>query len=597
MPAERSDGAQMIHFRNRLSGAVCLSLVLGAGLPAARAQDALERNTPPRAEATGSALAIGGEDYGSADPTPLGVDIRGITLIGRAEAVTPGAAPGIRIGRVPDAPTAALQATLRPWLGRPLSLEEIARIQAAIAQVYRDAGFPFVSVTIPPQEVTTGTLHLRVIEFRMGDVRVEGAARSDPARVRAGIRAPRGGRIDAPALEQDLSWLNRILNRRAEAVFAPGESPGLSDLKITLDEGRPVQVHLGAASTGARDTGLERRYLGVDAWFPRLGDLTLAYQVTGSTDAWEEPAKLFPETGDFALYASHSARLVLPTGPRQALEVAPNYVASRQSGGPFITFENTTLEVPVTWRSALSNIAPGLPGDIGIGIAAKRLHRKTFFGNLPIAEGDARLIQLALDWSHRFPDALGSTAVSLSFKAGPANGPGVSSPASWAAFTNGRVADAGHAYVGFSVQRQTRLGQGWTLSNSISGQLAGKPLPDTERMGLGGLYATRGYFGDDASADSGIVIRNELRMPPFSPSALTGHGGQDVMSPFLFLDAATGQDHASGETPGLASIGAGFDYDYGQTLTSSVVAAWALSDGAVTRADDFSLQARLTLRF
>jgi len=593
----------MTFLRHRLAAAARLSLTAAAcalALPAvAPAQDALERNRPPRAEVPGQALAIDNTDYGAADPTPLGVDIAGISLIGQDEPVGAGARPGIRVGAVPAAPRAALQAALRPWLGRPLSLEQITRIQGAIAQVYRDAGYPFVSVTIPPQEVTTGTLTLRVIEFRMGEVRIAGAERSDPARVRAGIRAPRGGRIDATALEQDLSWLNRILNRRAEAVFAPGESPGLSDLKITLDEGRPVQGHAGVSTTGASDTGHDRWFVGVDAWFPALGDTTLAYQITGSSDAWKDPAKLIPETGDFARYVSHSARLVLPTGPRQALEIAPNFVASRQPGGPFITFENTTLELPVTWRSALSNLFPGAPGDIGIGIASKQLHRRTFFGNFPIATAEARLIQVSVDWNHRFVDAAGFTDIDLALKAGPAEGPGVSSPATWAAFSNGRLDDAGHAYLGFSIRRQTRLSRGWSISQTLSGQFAGRPLPDSERIGLGGLYATRGYFGDDGSADSGLVIRNELRMPPLSPGAAfgAGQGGQDLLSPFLFADAGIGKDHDSGAVPRLASVGAGFDYEFGQAISSSVVAAWTLRDAAVTQAGDFNLQARLLLRF
>ncbi len=38
-------------------------------------------------------------------------------------------------------------------------------------------------------------------------------------------------------------------------------------------------------------------------------------------------------------------------------------------------------------------------------------------------------------------------------------------------------------------------------------------------MSLGGLlYATRGYTLDDATADTGLVWRNELRARPPSPS-------------------------------------------------------------------------------
>ncbi|MFX5085227.1 POTRA domain-containing protein, partial [Acinetobacter baumannii] len=61
-----------------------------------------------------------------------------------------------------------LRAALSGFIGQPLSMALIADAQAAIAGVYREASHPFVSVSIPPQEVTAGTLTLRVIEFALG---------------------------------------------------------------------------------------------------------------------------------------------------------------------------------------------------------------------------------------------------------------------------------------------------------------------------------------------------------------------------------------------------------------------------------------------
>ncbi|WP_445082816.1 ShlB/FhaC/HecB family hemolysin secretion/activation protein [Chelativorans sp. YIM 93263] len=54
-------------------------------------------------------------------------------------------------------------------------------------------------------------------------------------------------------------------------------------------------------------------------------------------------------------------------------------------------------------------------------------------------------------------------------------------------------------------------------SGAFSGILAGQPLPDTERLSLGGYYATRRYDFDDVSVDRGFVWRNGLRAPTVSP--------------------------------------------------------------------------------
>ena len=59
-------------------------------------------------------------------------------------------------------------AALAPFIGAPLSAHEVAALQAAVAGVYRSFGFPFTSVTAPPQEITTGVLQLRVLTFSAG---------------------------------------------------------------------------------------------------------------------------------------------------------------------------------------------------------------------------------------------------------------------------------------------------------------------------------------------------------------------------------------------------------------------------------------------
>ncbi|OYW30838.1 MAG: hypothetical protein B7Z45_11040, partial [Azorhizobium sp. 12-66-6] len=162
---------------------------------------------------------------------------------------------GIRIGAIGDISRPALEQALSPFIGRPLSRKLISDIQAAIAKVYREAGYPFVSVTLPPQEVTSGVLTLRVVEFRTGAVKVSGAEAGTDADLAGRVRAAPGQRISADALDEDLAWLNRYPYRSVNGVFAPGDDLGLSTLTLEVTPQKPWQAFAGWSNTGTHSTG------------------------------------------------------------------------------------------------------------------------------------------------------------------------------------------------------------------------------------------------------------------------------------------------------------------------------------------------------
>ena len=159
------------------------------------------------------------------------------------------------------------------------------------------------------------------------------------------------------------------------------------------------------------------------------------------------------------------------------------------------------------------------------------------------------------------------------------------------------MTQASYAYLGGSLAHRMDLPVGGPLGLSwgtdLTGQLAFNPLPDTERLALGGMQAARAYQIEDASVDTGAVWRNELRFAGIQLSPGLG----DRLSPYVFADLAAGTDIFSGRSTTLASAGIGLDYNVGRYLSASLAAGWALLDAQRTRAGDFALHARLTARF
>ncbi|MBO6539858.1 MAG: ShlB/FhaC/HecB family hemolysin secretion/activation protein [Rhizobiaceae bacterium] len=561
----------------------------------AHALEAIERNVPPAPVRSGASITIDNANSGSADETRFGVDVAGIVLIGANSGVG-GFGAGVTVANVENAPQAALQARLAPYLGRPLSLALISQIQTEVVSVWRDAGFPFVSVTIPPQEITAGVLTLRVIEFRAGNITVSGADGSHAERIARSVRAKKGDRLDSRELSEDLNWLNRVGKRRVAAVFSPGAEAGVSDLELAVTTGNNPGFYAGWTNNGARATGLHRIFVGTSFWVPALNDLSFTYQLTGSLDLWANPARIIPVTGNYAGYVSHSARLVLPTTPRQALEISPNLVATREMTSATIAIENTTFEIPVIYRTAVSNIVPGVfAGDIYGGVEFKKLYRNTFFSGAFAGYGEAGVFQLVFGWAHGLEDRHGRTDFDFSVRLNPGGVVGGNTSANWATFSNGRVTNVNYAYLRGDISRQTRLPRDFAWNSRIFGVLSGQALPDTERLGLGGLGAVRGYGVDDATVDTGFVWRNELRFPTFSPLGSVGNlGVNDALSTFVFGDFGYGVNLSTGAATTIGSLGAGFDYSVGGHLNATLVAGYALANAALTRAGQVHIQAQVT---
>jgi hemolysin activation/secretion protein len=583
--------------RHPLSAGFAAALVLlpALSLPAF-AQSALERNLPAATVPGPAAISVGEADYGQGDDTPLGVDVAGVRLIGQDEAVPTHAVRGVSIGNVPGIDVQAARTALSPFVGRPLTRALIVRMQRELAGVWRAAGFPFVSVTVPPQEITAGMLTLRVVEFHAGKVSVEGTA---VERNLAGqVRLVPGDRIDAGALEEDIDWLNRNPYRHVEGVFAPGDATGASDFTLKVTEDRPWSVFAGYANTRSDATGRDRWTLGAGAWIPELNDMTVSYRFTRSGEVWHggDPGSLDVSRPG---YLSHAARLDLPTGARQALSIAPNYVRTNElvAGTPF-SFDNQTFELPILYRSAISNLLPGRYwGDIYFGVEPKWVRRTTAFGGVEVASGKVGLFNLVLGWAGDFNDAYGNTVIDARIKANPGGVVDNNTNAGWAAFTGGRVTDATYVTGGVDVTRTTDLSHGFFWVSQFSGLVANQALPDTERLGLGGFYAVRGYDNDDGAADTGLVWRNELRLPTFSPLAGTLAGLSDSASPFVFVDFGHGYDFAAHDHTTLASTGIGLDYTIGRNLTANLAGAVALNDAVDTESGDWTFNASVRIAY
>jgi hemolysin activation/secretion protein len=584
---------QRVRSSARHGSGICCALIMACTVAIAPDDIAqaqvVERNLPPEPPRRASAIKIGTDDLlRSDDATPLGVNVQAIVLIGANAGAKPvSGVKGVDVSQVSGLDTAALREQLTPFVDRPLTRKLMAEVQAAVATAYREAGRPFVSITLPPQEVSSGVLQLRVIVFKVAGIKVTGAAPESYPQSR--IRLVPGQEIDARKLETDLDWANRNPFRQVEAVFGPGKDLGLTDVNIQVTDRKPWQVYAGYANSGTRLTDRNRYYVGASG--APSADVFASYQLTGSGNFWADDG-LFSRPAD-ARYVSQAGRVLTPLGLRTSLEVVGDHVQTNERPNNLFLIKTQTSQASAIVRTALSGLLPPAVGDLLGGVELKHQLRTTIFDGTPVAEGSADVAQLVVGWNGRWLDNLGANTLDVRFKSNPGGILTGNDSLAWSAFTNGRVTDVRTNLVTLDYGRVTPLPKGLSLKSEVSVLASSKPLPDTERIGLGGILAVRGYVTEDGAVDQALILRNSLYVSmPSMPSWMPG-----TLAPFLLADVGWGRDLFSRRDSTLSSVGAGLDFAAGANFNSKLLAARAMTDGLHTPAGSWRVSVQASVSY
>jgi hemolysin activation/secretion protein len=576
-----------------LAAAAPLALACLTGPTLAEAQ-AIERNLPPAPKPEAPAVLAPNATPSSQDDNPIGPNITGLMILGPEDVARVDPVTGLNTALVARLNTQAARTMLQPFIGQPLSRKRIAEIEATIARFYRHAGFPFVSLSTPPQSIGGGMLQIRVVEFHDGAVSVKGAKDKQAKHVRDQVRLQPGQPIDAPLLSDDLDWINRYPFHHVEAVFSPGDALGRSDLTLQDKEYKPWQVYAGYANSGSASTTWDRYLLGGQIGGLLIPGSLLSYQLTASPDFFNDHGDAFGDSRHPA-YLSHGLRALVPIAPRQDIEASFDRVETNQSADPF-KVRQITDELTLDYRTSLSNFSD-LPGDLALGIEAKHEQHETFFAGTNVLDGAIEVYQLHADWTYAWSDPSAKSSLELTAHDSPGRMNRRDDAGAYSVFSNGRIAASDYQYFGAQYVRDTRLPGRWSLSTVLIAQYAWGALPDTEQMGVGGVDLVRGYTLDDGAYDRGLVSRNELRSPAFQlPINLANIGNQ--VSPFGFVDVGYGAtEGALHRTADPASVGAGADIQIGPAFSLNLTGAYAIRKAIATKAGDALLEVRATVAF
>ena len=173
----------------------------------------------------------------------------------------------------------ALTLLLNSLLIEPISISELKNAVNLITESYRTRGY-LVSVSIPEQDITEGVLTLKIIESKLGKVKIDGAYKKDFFRVNPSIiksfsetYLTQDESINLNDLNRGLSNTNELPGIKVSSSLQAGDKEGFTDVILNIKDKPVYRATVSSDNSGSRSIGRNRYQVSADLLSPlHIGD-------------------------------------------------------------------------------------------------------------------------------------------------------------------------------------------------------------------------------------------------------------------------------------------------------------------------------------
>jgi len=455
---------------------------------------------------------------------------------------------------------------------------DIQRAVDALQQAYTRAGYTTVRVSVPEQELTGGTVKLRVTESVISSVTVSGNTHFDSDNIRASLSRLQTGRVpDLRAISESVQLANDSPAKQIGVTLGEGASPGTIDAKVAVVDHAPLRLittldNTGTAASGRWRTGVALQHANL---FNRDQVGTLAYTTSPDSPSgmrlrlyslgYRIPLYGFGDSLDF-IYGKSSV----------------NSPASSPTLGGVLGFTGKGDVYGVRWNHFLGRSGES-SAKLVLGLDRRRIDSRCDLGGEQVSIAPptppiaACVPYVTMPLSLSYIGQRDSVDEVLAYSAGVSrnlatgtrytNLDGRTDRYSYLTPGNRRTRD-GFAVLRGSASYAKGLPGGWQARLAGSAQYTNTPLVASEQFGLTGQTLVRGFLERAVVADSGVVVNAELYSPELG--ALAGVPGQ--LRALVFFDAGQGSNSRTAGTavPGrvhVSSVGVGARYGWGRDFS------------------------------
>lgn len=426
------------------------------------------------------------------------------------------------------------------YIGQKVSFADLNAIAMGMTRKYRQEGYIFSRVIVPPQKVTDGIVHFQAVEGRIANVELVGNYKDNNGLIKKIAEKIRtAGPANTVQIERYLLLINDLPGITARSFIKPSKTVGGGDLVISVEEDN----FEGSASLDNRGS----RYLG-----PYRGELVGAFNNTfGLHDRTTVRALASAQVQELKYGEIIHEEQLGTEGLRMNTRVA---VTDSEPGGNIsslgIEGDSTLLDIGFVYpvirgRQMNVNLMGGFTGlnsqtDVaGVKTGADRVRYFNAGGHFDFTDEFKGVNQFDLHVAKGM-DGLGATDSGLGRTR--ANG------------------EQDFLRADLTITRLQDLTNNFSLLLSATGQTTSDPLLASEEFTVGGSEFGRGYDSGEIAGDRGYAGALELRY-----DAASSNGIITSYQPYTFIDAGRvfNLNPVVGEagTASLASAGIGVRFN------------------------------------
>ena len=476
---------------------------------------------------------------------------------------------GLDIAAVPGLDDPDITEQLRSYLGGPFTFGDLRDVEALVKSALSGKHHGLVNVTVPDQDVTTGTVQLVVTQYVVGRVKVGGNRHFSNTVIAKGIDLPPGAPLDFGRLKRDLDWLNRNPFRQVNAVLEPGAAPDGIDIDVAVKERFPFRAYASFDNSGAPSSGRDRWSFGLNFGNLFGRDQQLSAQVTAGDDVLRHPTD--------GRFLATSLSYTVPLVWHDLIQITGAYVRQSPDVGPYFGQVGRSWQASLRYIDTLGGLE-WLSQEVWFGFDFKSTNNDLSFGGVQVFAASQEVDQFSLTYNGSETDDWGITALENDVFYSPGNLTGSNTDRAFSlSGTTGAKAD--YTYDTLSLTRLMRLTFGASWVTRARWQWASGDLLPSEQLAGGGEGSVRGYDPHVIEGSEGVLVTEELRLPPMH---LLSHVSRldDGLQLYGFWDFARLGDPTSKKgDPAhayLASAGAGLDYSIGRNLSIEADYGWQL---------------------
>jgi hemolysin activation/secretion protein len=442
---------------------------------------------------------------------------------------------GVQIEGATVYPPEAFVDLYEGMLAQEITIDDVAKLAAAISARYRADGYVLSYAVVPPQDLELGLLRIDIVEGYVENATTQGELGGDPGhidRLAAPMLAERPLRL--ATMERALLLMSDLGVVVRAALAREGSTPGAHRLDLYFER-EAVQGSVYADNRGTRAVG---------RW-TTVGQVTLNSPL-GAWDVTRLRVSTVPDRPRELAFVELSEDIPLGGfGTRGSLSAAYTRAEPGASLAPFdLLGDDRRVSARVTHpvlRTRANSL--WLHGEAVWRDSIEDAFGSRFFEDrLRVARTGAQLVQYDNFFNGGSTTATFEASIGLDIANATGPGPARSRP------------DGDAAFVKFTLglTRQQTLAEGWGLQLSVGAQSADRPLLSSEEFAIGGGLFGRAFDPAELTGDDGVGASIELQRS-------LGFLGWNTGQAFAFVDGgAVRNSTGAGRTiDRLASAGLG----------------------------------------